>query len=194
MYGRVRDLAILGAVVLFVLFGGAITDEGRALASFDFTFTCDQTVIVASTWDTVQFHAILTNTGTEADSYLVTLAENPPTPEEWRVEFCAGGVCYDTVITSAKIYTDWPLDPGWTDDVLLDVIPRTEAQGDFTITIESLSSPGLKLTKSLNFLLNAHEEGQVPVTQNWGLVILTMLILSSGLYLMYRRLKLAKQT
>ncbi|MGB2804282.1 MAG: hypothetical protein WBD64_05235 [Candidatus Zixiibacteriota bacterium] len=201
MYAYTRTLATLGAVILLVLFGGVLTDRGEAFAeplSFDFTFTCDETVKVAAAWDTVRFQTLLTNTGTEADSYLVTLAENPPTPEDWWREFCAGGVCpLDSLITSFKIFNGEflpPLPAGLSDTPYLDVIPRSAGQGSFTMSIESLSNPGVKLTKSLTFLLSAQGEPQAPVTGNWGMIILASLILASGLYLIYRRLKPARQT
>jgi hypothetical protein len=178
-----------------------LSDDGEALAeplSFDFTFTCDETVKVAAVWDTVRFQTLLTNTGTEADSYLVSLAENPPTPEDWWRQFCAGGVCLlDSLATSFKIFNgDFlpALPAGLSDTPYLDVIPRSAGQGNFTMSIESLSNPGLKLTKSLTFLLSAQGEPQAPVTGNWGVAILASLILASGLYLMYRRLKPARQT
>lgn len=201
MYAHTRTLTTIGAVVVLVLFGGVLTDRGGVFAeplSFDFTFTCDETVKVAATWDTLRFQAALTNTGTEADSYLVSLAENPPTPEDWWREFCAGGVCpIDSLVTSFKIFNgDFlpPLPPGQIDSTTyMDVIPRSAGQGNFTLTIESLSSPGVKLSRSLTFLLSAHEQ-QAPVTNTWGLIILATLIIMSALYLMYRRLKPARQT
>jgi hypothetical protein len=201
MQAYLRTSVILGAIALLVLFGSVLTDCGEVHAeplSFDFTFTSDQTAKVAAVWDTVRFDALLTNTGTEADSYLVTLVENPPTPEDWWREFCAGGVCpIDSLVTSFKIFNgDFlpPLPAGQTDTPYLDVIPRSAGQGNFTMSIESLSNPGVKLTKSLTFLLSAQGEPQAPVTGNWGMIILASLILASGFYLIYRRLKPAKQT
>ncbi|UCB52459.1 MAG: hypothetical protein JSV10_10860 [Candidatus Zixiibacteriota bacterium] len=188
MYAHVRTLATLGAVVLLALFGGALTDQGKAWADFDFTFThVEDTVMSATTWDTVEFHALLTNTGTDIDSYLVTLTENPPTPDDWWVELCAAGQCWDSLITQVNVY----LEPTWEDHVLLHVIPRSVSQGHYLVTVQSYGSPGLKLTKSMNFMLNAH--GGVPTTNQWGLIALVGLILTSGLYLTYRRLKPAKQ-
>lgn len=201
MYAYVRTLATLGAIVFLVLFGSVLTDCSEVVAeplSFDFTFTCDETVKVVAAWDTVRFQALLTNTGTEADSYLVSLAENPPTPEDWWREFCAGGVCpIDSLVTSFKIFNgDFlpPLPAGQTDTPYLDVIPRSAGQGNFTMTMESLSSPGAKLSRSLTFLLRAEGDPEAPVTGNWGMIILACLVLASGLYLMYRRLKPARQT
>ena len=201
MHACMRTLATLEAIVFLVLFGSVLTDRGEVVAeplSFDFTFTSAETVKVAAVWDTVTFEALLTNTGTEADSYLVTLVENPPTPEDWWREFCAGGQCpIDSTVTSMKIFNGEflpPLPPSQSNDVTLDVIPRSAGQGNFTLTIESLSSPGAKLSKSLTFLLGAQGEPQAPVTGYWGMIILASLILASGLYLSYRRLKPAKQT
>lgn len=197
MFRYGRSLVTLGVVVLLVLLGGTLTGQGRVLAdplSFDFTFTCDDTLKAISVGDTVEFYPVLTNTGTEADSYLVTLTENPPTPEEWWVRMCAGGRCWDSTETSAVIWfgeVPGPLEPGLTDSMRLDILPRTSGQGNLTITVESLSSPGVKLTKSITFLLSAHP--QVPLTDQWGLIILILLILTSGLYLIYRRYRWVKQ-
>jgi|GEM_PF-1295936 len=201
MYALSRALMTIGAVALLVLFGGLLTDRDQAFAeplTIDFTFTSDETVKVAAVWDTLRFDALLTNTGTEADSYLVTLIENPPTPEDWWREFCAGGQCpIDSLVTSMKIFNGEflpPLPPTQSSDVYLDVIPRSAGQGNFTITIESLSSPGAKLTRSLSFLLSAQGEPQAPVTGTWGMIILASLIFASGFYLIHRRLKPARQT
>jgi len=179
----------MGAVVLLVFWGNMFTPGGETLADplgFDFTYTADETVKVATVWDTVQFQSVLTNTGTEIDSYLVTLTENPPTPEEWWVRICAGGICWDSTVTTVNVY----LEPTWSDNILLDIIPRTAEQGNFTITVESYGNPGVKLTKSITFLLSAHAEG--PVTNGWGLIILSTLILASGFYLIYRKYRWAE--
>jgi hypothetical protein len=124
--------------------------------SLAFTFTCNETSKMDEVWDTVTFDPLLTNTGAAADSYLVTLAENPPTPEEWWVRLSCWGICWDTTMTTVRIYTDDPLLPTQTDQMYLDVIPRTAGQGNFTLTVESLSMPDLKLSSSITFLLNAY--------------------------------------
>lgn len=129
---------------------------GCEAAGFAFTFACGETLKIDETWDTVTFDPLLANTGSEADSYLVTVSEKPPTPEEWWVRLSCWGVCWDTTITTVRIYTDDPLQPMQTDQMHLDVIPRTAGQGNFTINVESLSMTSLKLSKSLTFLLNAY--------------------------------------
>ena len=187
---RFRRISLtVGTIALFVFFGNMLFGQGDVEAEprgFDFSFTSENTVKAAAVWDTVHFFALLTNTGTEIDSYAVTLTENPPTPEEWRVQLCAGGICWDTTITMANSY----LEPGWEDNIELRIIPRTAQQGSFTITVDPYLNPAA--SKSITFLLSAHEQG--PVTDRRGLIILTSLILISGLYLMLRRYRLARQT
>jgi hypothetical protein len=58
--------------------------------------------------------------------------------------------------------------------------------------VESGSSPGFKLTKSINFTVAAYRD--IPLTRGWGVIILIALILTSGLYLTYRRFRLVRQT
>jgi hypothetical protein len=127
--------------------------------SFAFTFTCSETSKIDETWDTVTFDPLLTNTGASADSYLVTLARNYPTPEEWWVRLSCGGISWDTTITTMKIYTDDPMLPTQSDQMYLDVIPRTAGHGNFSIYVESLSKPDLKLSSSIAFVLNAYLRG-----------------------------------
>jgi len=127
--------------------------EGAGVA---FTFTCSETLIIGEIWDTVKFDPLLTNTGAHADSYLVTLTEDPPTPEEWWVRLSCWGVCWDTMTTVVRIYTDDPLQPTQTEQMYLDVIPRTAGNGSFTIIVESLSMPDTKLSRSVTFLLDPY--------------------------------------
>ncbi len=196
MYRYTRALITGGVVVLLVLLGGIFTGQGKAIAEpldFDFTYTCDETVKVATVWDTVQFKSFIANIGTEADAYDIYLTENPPTPQEWWVRVCvgivgSGGFCWDTLDTQGEMDLE-PADTGFID---LDIIPRTEGQSNITITVESRGNPGVKLTKSITFILSAHE--QAPVTNRWGLIILILLLLTSGLYLGYRRYRLVRQT
>jgi hypothetical protein len=153
---------------------------------FDFTWIVELLLkIVHSLLDTVEFQGVLQNTGTLADSFRVELAENPPTPEEWWVQLCAGGVCWDSTVTAVNVF----LDTTEVDTVRVRVIPRTQAEGRYTVTVESYGNPGF--TKSETFRLRAYTYA-IPVTQEWGLIILAMLILASALYLMYRRYKLVR--
>lgn len=124
--------------------------------SIAFTFTCSETFRIDETWDTVTFDPLLTNTGASADSYLVTLTENFPTPEEWWVRLSSGGIFWDTTMTAVKIHTEDPLPPTQSAQMYLDVIARTAGQGNFTLNVASLSNPDLKLSSSITFVLNAY--------------------------------------
>jgi len=179
---------ILGAVVLTVLFGNMLTGQGKAFAelySFNLTFVGD-TLRACHIGEQVQYKSILKNTGTQADTYYVTRTENPPTPTDWWADFCVGGICYDSNITVAKTY----IVPGDSAEVLLDALPRTTGNGNWKITVQSTFNPSL--SKYLYYYLTARPYG--PVTNQWGLVILFLLILSSGMYLMLRRFKTVRQT
>ncbi len=188
MYKHMRILITLGAVLVLLLgnlLGGNV-NKASAL-SFDFTYTSGDTVESGYVnVDTANFEALLTNTGTEIDSYLVTLTKSPSTPSEWTWELCAGGVCND-MMTEAVAY----LEPGWNEEEYLNVDLTVSGQGTFTLTAQSYGNPGLKVSKSINFLVYAYEQG--PVTDRWGMMVLISLLLISGLYLIRRRLAPARK-
>jgi len=160
-----RPWLIVGAVVILVLFGGVPTIQRKALAeplSHGFTYTSDDTVKTGDLMNTIQFLSLITNTGSEPDTYAVVRTENPPTPEDWWMTFCVGGICWDSLTTVAQTY----LEPGNSDMVLLDIIPRSIGKGSVTITVESMDDPELP-NKSLNFTViqrgDATGDGKVDV-------------------------------
>jgi hypothetical protein len=161
-----------------------VVDEVRAGVSF--TYTAPVTQKTACIGDTTQFTSTLKNTGTEADIYDVDRIRKPPTPVDWWMEFCAGGVCYDSTVTHAEV----SLDPDQSAQILLDILPRSTGTGNVTMRITSHANPSLK--DSITFVLNVQEP--CPVTNQWGLVTLMVLILGSGFYLIFRKLKLSKVT
>lgn len=179
-----------GGLLLISLFCfiNFLTDGQEAQAGvldFDFTYTSDDTTKAGFLGDTTRFHSVLTNIGTEADSYLVSMTENPPTPIQWWIWFCSGGVCHDTTVTQDTVY----LPVGEWDDIFLDIAPRdTCGSASVTMTITSFGTPGL--SKSITFLLSVHR--CAPVTDRWGLLSLISLILISGLYLILKRLRPAR--
>jgi hypothetical protein len=188
MNKHMRILITLGAVLVLLTSGfvGGSASKASAL-SFDFTYTSDDTVESGYVnVDQANFEALLTNTGTEIDSYLVTLTKSPTTPTEWTWELCAGGVCND-MMTQAVAY----LEPGWEDAEYLNVDLTVSGQGKFTLTAQSYGNPGLKVSKSINFVVYAYDQG--PVTDRWGMMALVSLLLISGLYLIRRRLAPARQ-
>ncbi len=185
-----RSLTKVGMIVgviflnLMVCLSYLLVCEGRASVSFTYTAPVTQKRVCVG--DTTQFTSTLKNTGTQSDTYDVDKIEKPPTPVEWWMRFCAGGVCYD----SNTIHAEVSVDPNDSTDVLLDILPRTAGTGNVTMRITSHANPSLK--DSITFILTATEA--CPVTSQWGLYALIILISISGFYLIFRRLKLAKAT
>jgi hypothetical protein len=188
MYNHFSIMRALGIVFAFVLLGSLFVGQNQAVADpkdYASTLTPGDTVKVAAVGDSVEFYVNLENTGSNPDSFLVTLTENPPTPEEWWVKLCAGGACWDTTVTSANSYLEF----GWVDSIQVHIKVRMAGKGSFTITTESYGNPAD--VKSVTFLLNVHEQG--PVTNQWGIIVLTLLIITSAIYLMLKRYRLARQ-
>ncbi len=183
MYQYKRSWLSIGWLVVLVLLGQWLAGQ-ETKASFDFTYTASDTIKSCVVWDTVQFASLIKNTGTQADSYLVTLTELSPTPPEWWLQLCTGGICLDTLVFSKNIH----LAPSDEDQTYLETIPRSEGTGKWRITVKSWGS---SVIKSKTFILSAW---QAPVTNEWGIIILITLILASAIYLMYRRLVRVKQT
>lgn len=161
-----------------------VVGEGRSQVSF--TYTAPVTQKTVSTGDTTEFSSTLTNTGSGGDTYDVDMIEKPPTPVDWWMQFCSGGVCWDSSITNVQV----TLNPSESDEILLKLLPRSSANGKVTMRITSQTNPSLK--DSITFTLNA--VGGVPVLNRWALIALTILISGSTVYLLLRRLKLSKIT
>ncbi len=183
MYQNKYSRLILGALMFLVLFGNLLAGP-EAKASFDFTYTATDTVKSSTVGDQLQFLSLIKNTGTDADSFIVTLSELPPTPLDWWVQLCTGGICLDTLVNHRTIY----LASQDLDQTYIEVKSRSQGQGKWRISVQS---KGSSVTKSKTFILAAW---QVPVTNEWGVIILITLILASAMYLMYRRLVRVKQT
>jgi hypothetical protein len=181
MYQKKHSLLILGALVCLVVFGQLVTGP-EAKANFDFTYTATDTVKSSTVGDQLQFFSLIHNTGTDADSFIVTLTELPPTPQDWWTQLCTGGICLDNHRT---IY----LASQETDQTYIEVKSRSQGQGKWRISVQS---KGNSVTKTKTFLLSAWL--QAPVTNEWGLIILILLIFTSATYLLYRRLKPVKQS
>lgn len=189
MYRYKHRLVTLGAVILMVLFGSMLTGQKVVTASplnYDFTYTFTDTAKTVPTCDSfITFQSLLTNTGSQADTYYVTRTKILPFPPSWTVRFCVGGICYEPNVTVAKTF----LEQGENAQILLDVIPLTPGEGKNKIVVHSKFNP--TDSDSLTFRLTAYPRG--PVTNQWGLIILFLLILASGMYLMFRRLRVVKQ-
>jgi hypothetical protein len=185
MKGYKNSWLTIGAMAVLVLLMNLFVEQEAhaALYSFNFTYSGDS-LNSCRVGEKVQFVSQITNTGTEADSFYVSLYEYPTTPADWWREYCAGPFCGDSATTLISIN----LNPSEQALVLLDVLPRSAGQGIWKITVESKYGG---VSKFLHSYLTAR---QTPVTSEWGLIILILLIITSAMYLMYRKLDRVKQT
>jgi uncharacterized membrane protein len=185
---RVMFAFLLLSSVFCLLSFITVAQEAKAM-SYTFTYTSSDTEEVGFLRDTTTFQSTLTNTGDQADGYVITMTKNPPTPPQWVVFFCSGGICHPPATTVDTVY----LPVGEQDLILLEIGPRVKC-GDANVTmmVTSIGNPGL--SKSITFLLHARTEPECPVTNQWGLFILISLLLVTGFYLIWRRLRLARAT
>jgi hypothetical protein len=184
MYQNKHSLLILGALMCLVVLGQFLTGV-EAKASFSFTYTASDTVRSSTVGDAVQFPSLIVNTG-QADSFVVAWTEsNPPTPQDWWARYCCDGLCFDSTVHTRTIY----LAASDTDWVYLDVIGRSQGQGKWVISVQS---KGNSITKTKTFILSAWPE--MPVINEWGLIILILLISTTAMYILYRKLNPVKQT
>jgi hypothetical protein len=192
-----RKIKTMGVISGFIFFsfifcvGSSITGGQEAQAgpiSFNFTYTSSDTEETDTLGDTTTFQMTLQNTGTEADSYVVTMIKNSPTPFQWIIYFCSGGICHPTSVTQDTVF----LNPGAQDLQFLDMTSRYVCgEGSVTMRVTSIKSPGL--TKQITFLLHVHTDC-IPITNRWGLLILISLLVAAGFYLIWKRSKLACAT
>jgi hypothetical protein len=186
---RVRKIRKrFGGLLLISLFCfiNFLTDGQEAQAGvldFGFTYTSDDTSEMGNLGDTILFISTLTNTGTQADSYRISLTENLPTPPEWLIYFCYGA-CGDTTLTDTTVY----LEPSAQGLILLEMLTRDVCgAANVTMTVTSVAEPDS--SKSITFYT-----GCVPVTDRWGLLILISLLFISGFYLIFKRVRPVRTT
>ncbi len=178
--GSTLGIVFLSSIFCFTALIMGCPDACAGVMDFSFTYTAEETLIVGSFGDTTIFESILENTGTDADSYEVVMTVNSPTPPEWYVALCSGGVCHGNMADTIYVPA------GEQDYILVEVGPEdTSGEASVTVTVTSRGNPASP--ESINFHLVAH--GGVPLTDRWGLLILISLIFASGLYLILRRLR-----
>lgn len=186
--GIMFGFIFFSSVFCFISFMTSAQKAEAGIFNFAFTYTSADTEETAPLGDTIEFTSILTNTGSDSDNYVITMTENSPTPPEWIIYFCSGGICHPPTDTIATL----GLGAGKTSYIFLDIGSRLICgDASVTMTVKSLGDPGLK--KSITFLLHVHTEC-TPVTNRWGLVILVSLLFAAGFYLIWKRARLARAT
>ncbi|MFQ6002128.1 MAG: hypothetical protein ACE5KJ_00090 [Candidatus Zixiibacteriota bacterium] len=187
---RIKKTGITFGFIFFILSSFLIAglEAEAGVLDFDFTYTSADTVDSGQFGDTTTFQSILENTGTEADSYVISMTINPPTPVQWIIWFCSGGVCHPPGVTQDTVY----LDSLEQDLILVEMAPRIACgTGSVTITVTSIGNPNL--SESITFLLHVYSE-ECPMTDRWGLFILISLLFTAGLYLIWKRSRPVRTT
>jgi len=185
--GIMFGFIFFSSVFFFISFITSAQEAKAGVFSFAFTYTSSDTEEVGTLGDTTTFTSVLANTGSDSDNYVITMTENPPTPPQWVVVLCSGGICHpgDTLDTVGVAAGDESL-------IFLEIGPRLICgDASVTITVKSLGNPGL--SESITFLLHVHTDC-VPVTNRWGLFILISLLSVAGFYLIWKRSQLARAT
>lgn len=186
--GITLGVIFLSSVFCFISFITSAQKAEAKILDYAFTYTSSDTDEVGPLGDTIEFTSILTNTGSDSDNYVVTMTKNPPTPPEWIIYFCSGGVCHPPTDTMATVH----LAAGNTGYIFLDIGSKLNCgDASVTMTVKSLGNPDLR--KSITFLLHVHAEC-TPVTNRWGLLILITLLCAAGFYLIWKRSRLVRAT
>lgn len=127
-----RPTAILTALALL----SCLAVSGPARASFGLEWDTPLQGDVAALTTLVSFHTSITNSGSEADDYTVTVARSAPA--DWVVSLCEGEVCYPPFVTQITV----AVGAGETAYLDVDVTPLLEqGYGGCNVTVTSQGDP-----------------------------------------------------
>jgi hypothetical protein len=170
-----RTAGLTGALLLLLLGGLALAP---AEAAVDFTFTTPHAIKVGPVGlEYVKVDCVITNTGTEADSYDI-LRRNESVPTGWATSICIGG--YDSFLTNGlpggcqapfvdSLYAGSPpcgfpscggptgfgLNPGQQDTISCYVTPSGgEGSGYATFAVRSTVNPTVVRTLTMGAVSN----------------------------------------
>lgn len=121
----------------------ALAAASPAAATWSFTFTAADQGAVTDLAVLTRFQTTIRNTGSTADTYILTLVKD--VPAEWACSLCEGLVCYPPWVTQLNI----PLQPGQETVVDVDLTPlATEGAGAAVVTVTSQGAPALSVTRT----------------------------------------------
>jgi hypothetical protein len=186
MKSSTKTTIFFGTIFLGLMVCLSCLAVGEAGAQVSFTYSAPITEKRGDVGDTTEFNSTLTNTGSGQDTYDIDMIEKSPTPVNWWMQFCSDGVCWDSTITNSQV----TLNPSESDAIDLEVLPRSTANGKVTMRITSQANPSLK--DSITFILKGRK--RAPALNLWGMIVLIILISSSAVYLILRRLKPSRAT
>ncbi len=153
-------LQVTCTFLLLSLAASALPREARA--QYAFTYEAEDQGAVTGLGVTTAFSSTLRNTGTVADTYMLTLVKD--VPAAWMCSLCQGTVCYPPFVTQLSI----PLAAGAQTHIDVDLTPMTSSgAGTAHITIVSQGNAGLSIsrdflvvTEGLDVLLVDGDGGQ----------------------------------
>ncbi|MGD8395146.1 MAG: hypothetical protein PVF43_06695, partial [Candidatus Eiseniibacteriota bacterium] len=139
------------ALVAITLVGCAVLlGASIASATFEFTFETEKQIKTGpSGFDYVKAHCVVTNTGTDADSYDI-YKDDTESPVTWQVSICVGGE--DGTCEAPFVYETFdriPLNPGESDTVSIYFTPVDEGSGYALLTVASHNDPGFEQALTL---------------------------------------------
>ena len=110
---------------------------GAARAQYSFTFEAGDQGAVSDLDVTTAFRSTIRNTGSVADTYVLTVTKD--LPATWTCSLCQGTVCYPPFITQLTI----PLGAGAQTHIDVDLTPMVaDGTGTAHVTVTSQGSPG----------------------------------------------------
>ncbi len=113
-----------------------------AWAQYGFQFEVPDQGAVANLSQITSFHNLVINTGSQEDTYSVTVVKNMP--PDWVGSLCQGTLCYPPFVTEIT----FTLAAGDTTDLLMDITPLTDpGSGTAILTLSSQGDPALSVTK-----------------------------------------------
>jgi hypothetical protein len=120
--------------------------SGSALAAFGVEFLAPDQGAVQEIGFFYSFHNTITNTGDEADVFVVSMVKNMP--GTWVGTICVGETCYPPFITEVEV----PLGAGETAFLDIDITPMDTAYGSCEVTVSSLGDPSQRPMRTFTVL------------------------------------------
>lgn len=137
-----RTLLAIGCLLVVAAANPALADPHA------FSFWQGPAEMVIPMNDFRKFHSHLTNTGTEADSYTLTVTREQP--ETWLFNVCYQGVCYPEDQVSFQVPASGTLQPGEIIEFEFDVTSLF-AEGEALYTVHLVSNNDSSQERTLQY-------------------------------------------
>ncbi|MBM4117170.1 T9SS type A sorting domain-containing protein [bacterium] len=126
---------LLSSLLAWSLCGVALP----AAAAVEFSWSTPTLVRTGGEFAYLEFYGLLSNTGTERDTYALHKEDLLPNDFVWSTSICVGGFCYAPFVTDI---TTPPVDPGSSLDIRLDfTIGMAVGTGYGRLRVSSVTDP-----------------------------------------------------